>query len=145
MTCKWSFGHSPTGTWLYSYVDLYFFMLPSQLFWQSVVQLSYMPHQDIEVSMCILIIHRTMPCRLWGDQWRFWLLFVGNEGYQSVQTTLPPGDLVQSAVVVSSTPGGTVFLEPQAVTLTELPGGTVQTLPAGSTFEGNQSLSQIQS
>lgn len=59
----------------------------------------------------------------------------GNEGYQSVQTTLAPGDLVQSAVVVSSTPGGTVFLEPQAVTLTELPGGTVQTLPAGSTFE----------
>lgn len=57
-----------------------------------------------------------------------------------MQTTLPPGDLVQSAVVVSSTPGGTVFLEPQAVTLTELPGGTVQTLPAGSTFEGNQSF-----
>ena len=61
-----------------------------------------------------------------------------------MQTTLPPGDLVQSAVVVSSTPGGTVFLEPQAVTLTELPGGTVQTLPAGSTFEGNHSLSKIQ-
>ena len=60
----------------------------------------------------------------------------GNEGYQPVQTSLAPGDLVQSAVVVSSTPGGTVFLEPQAVTLTELPGGTVQTLPAGSTFEG---------
>lgn len=59
----------------------------------------------------------------------------GSEGYQSVQTNLAPGDLVQSAVVVSSTPGGTVFLEPQAVTLTELPGGTVQTLPAGSTFE----------
>lgn len=58
-----------------------------------------------------------------------------NDGYQSVQTSLAPGDLVQSAVVVSSTPGGTVFLEPQAVTLTELPGGTVQTLPAGSTFE----------
>ena len=57
-----------------------------------------------------------------------------------MQTTLPPGDLVQSAVVVSSTPGRTVFLEPQAVTLTELPGGTVQTLPAGSTFEGNQSF-----
>ncbi|KAJ7387864.1 hypothetical protein OS493_001212 [Desmophyllum pertusum] len=56
----------------------------------------------------------------------------GNEGYQPVQTTLAPGDLVQSAVVVSSTPGGTVFLEPQAVTLTELPGGTVQALPAGS-------------
>ena len=45
---------------------------------------------------------------------------------------------MQSAVVVSSTPGGTVFLEPQAVTLTELPGGTVQTIPAGSTFEGIQ-------
>ena len=30
-----------------------------------------------------------------------------------------------------------MFLEPQAVTLTELPGGTVQTLPPGSTFEGN--------
>lgn len=64
------------------------------------------------------------------------VLYEGNEGYQSVQTSLAPGDLVQSAVVVSSTPGGTVFLEPQAVTLTELPGGTVQTLPAGSTFEG---------
>ena len=64
-------------------------------------------------------------------------MFKGNEGYQSVQTSLAPGDLVQSAVVVSSTPGGTVFLEPQAVTLTELPGGTVQTLPGGSTFEGN--------
>lgn len=58
-----------------------------------------------------------------------------NETFQPVQTSLAPGDLVQSAVVVSSTPGGTVFLEPQAVTLTELPGGTVQTLPAGSTFE----------
>ena len=43
---------------------------------------------------------------------------------------------MQSAVVVSSTPGGTVFLEPQAVTLTELPGGTVQTIPAGTSFEG---------
>ncbi|KAK2569427.1 Zinc finger protein 143 [Acropora cervicornis] len=59
----------------------------------------------------------------------------GNEGYQAVQTSLAPGDLVQSAVVVSSTPGGTVFLEPQAVTLTELPGGTVQTIPAGTSFE----------
>ena len=65
------------------------------------------------------------------------LFFKGNEAFQPVQTSLAPGDLVQSAVVVSSTPGGTVFLEPQAVTLTELPGGTVQTLPAGSTFEGN--------
>ena len=64
-------------------------------------------------------------------------MFEGNDGYQSVQTGLAPGDLVQSAVVVSSTPGGTVFLEPQAVTLTELPVGTVQTLPGGSTFEGN--------
>lgn len=63
-------------------------------------------------------------------------VFQGNEAFQPVQTSLAPGDLVQSAVVVSSTPGGTVFLEPQAVTLTELPGGTVQTLPAGSTFEG---------
>lgn len=45
---------------------------------------------------------------------------------------------MQSAVVVSSTPGGTVFLEPQAVTLTELPGGTVQTIPAGTSFEGNE-------
>ena len=63
-------------------------------------------------------------------------VFEGNEAFQPVQTSLAPGDLVQSAVVVSSTPGGTVFLEPQAVTLTELPGGTVQALPAGSTFEG---------
>ena len=70
------------------------------------------------------------------NPYTFQLFLEGNEAFQPVQTSLAPGDLVQSAVVVSSTPGGTVFLEPQAVTLTELPGGTVQTLPAGSAFEG---------
>ncbi|XP_001627411.3 zinc finger protein 143 [Nematostella vectensis] len=58
-----------------------------------------------------------------------------SHSYVSVQTSLAPSELIQSAVVVSAAPSGTVFLEQQAVTLTELPGG-VHAIPASGAFEG---------
>ena len=53
-----------------------------------------------------------------------------------VPSKFEDGELVQSTVVASNTPGGTVYLEQQGVTLTELPDGAVQAIPTGTAFEG---------